>query len=289
MASSTLRMKVRIRERRALLMSARRAACSARFLDDGELAMYLVRSHIRKSSGVPNGPLAASQPPPPRIPRQRRSIPSSAAAGSAASISAHRPPQQRMPPVRRDLRQRHQHEAALLQPRMRQDQPRRRLHPAARPRAPSSRAPSPRRAAPRCRWRARSRSQTRGPQRAPGRRPSAASTRMQPASTAPGAQVRRQRRGAVDIVRPRPGRIGRRAEPARSAPPPAAPRPPAPPAPPPAFRAAAPPPKAGSRRARSGACHVRASTPAQLGFRCPPRRTYKRRRPVEICLLRSNL
>ena len=43
-ASSTLRTKVRIRERRALLISARRSACSARFFDDGELAM---------SSGVP--------------------------------------------------------------------------------------------------------------------------------------------------------------------------------------------------------------------------------------------
>ena len=188
----------------------------------------------------------------------RRSIPASASAGSAASISAHRPPEQRVPPVRRDLGERRQHEAALLQPRMRQDQRRRHLAPARRPRGRSSRARSPRPGSTASPLASRSRSQTRGPQRRAAPPAERRLDRVQRREHRLGRQRRGERRGAVDVVRPRPGREGRRAEPAaprrdRAARAPASAR---------ERRLqrrarAAEPPTGGSRRARSGACESR--------------------------------
>ena len=136
-------------------------------------------------------------------------------AGSAASSSATVAAEQRVAPVRRDLGERHEDEGALLQPRVRQDQPRRRS-----PSAPSPvRAIQPRDggavgpdgaaageeveiADP------RPPAAGRGAARAPPRR------RASAASTASGGRAPARRGGAVDVVRARPGREGRRPIPA---------------------------------------------------------------------------
>ena len=130
--------------------------------------------------------------------------PSSAAGGQRREHLAHAAAEDRMHPVRRDVGERAQHEAALVQPRMRQHQPRRRRvglrgrverHPArdARARSGSTRSSQA----------SRSRSQARGAQRRRRSRPSARSTACSAASSAAGASSVVERRGAVDEIRAR--------------------------------------------------------------------------------------
>ena len=85
-ASSTLRTKVRIRERRALLISARRSACSARFLDDGELAMSVGVPVSRRESQAASLATASA-----RVNRQSAGR-AAIFRGTAACASRRRPP-----------------------------------------------------------------------------------------------------------------------------------------------------------------------------------------------------
>ena len=91
-----------------------------------------------------------------------------------------------MAPVRRDVRERPQHEAALLQPRMRQDQLPAASPSGARPRARSSRARSRRPAAPRRRSRADRGRRPAAPSAARAAARAPASTACSAASTASG-------------------------------------------------------------------------------------------------------
>ena len=200
------------------------------------------RRQARKSAPRPRSP--------PMRPRQSRSIPARASGGSAASISA---------TVRPSSGCRHagaisasgaQHEAPLLHPRMRQDQPRRHLQPGvALARDPARTVAASGMTAPPLA--SRSRSQTRGSQR-PGRvARGRASTACSAASSLGRIVEASERRGAVHVVRSRARRPGR-------GPPPAAPRGDRQPRASSAASAAASvaaarrAPTAGFRRARSG-------------------------------------
>ena len=209
--------------------AAASSGTGGRARDDGDRRLQPGPARDRRPGGRRHRPLDRLEPvtrsqrhrphralplrPPSMRPRSERLDPRERLGRQRRQHLGHRRPEQRVPPVRRDLGQRRQHEAALLHPRMRQHRPG-----GAASRASPSRAIQPRTVAASGSTASplaiRSRSQTRGSQRPARRRPSAASTACSAASTAAGSVGRLEHRGAVDEVRARPGRPGRRAPPA---------------------------------------------------------------------------